>query len=720
MSTPQVEKGPEPADQQVRTTIAELRNGKVVFKQKPHSFEKHSETLQELVKFREMVQDRINNGEAALSEIPDEYKPLIAKLAHESDKTLPALSKHIHSQLLPNDDDEDGRTVSAAASTALPASVIESAVQRVLDRNNYGLQTELGAKAPPASVCVWRWEVKEAYRDWLPKNAQEKATNRLVERIKARNELASHFGSLSETEQATILHLKGASKDGKASAKESKSSSSTQSSTSQDGPKQKARSDENQNPETKGKQKASRPKKTEPDEKIAKAKKEKDAQQTLMANFFTRPKTNGGPSKSTQSAEAGSSSERSEFEKTFRPFVVKKDAQLAAINPFKSKAKPSKGHIASGSMHDVIIVDDDDQVVVDVSKLSTQERIDQILSSLDVKPRHNSRTRFKHFKTQHPLAVKDLLARLSEAEVVGDTALVRSIHDKLANRTLLPVKVFIFAEDSRPGYFGTWTRNSRVVGPRTPFAKDVIDIDYSYDSGEDWEEPSGDADDVMNDEDEEDHETEDRDSDMDDWLVDDDEIEPGTPLNERMGSPSFPDFPSPLSKRKAEKTEDKTSKKRKVVVPLVPFSRGPCWEPEIGKCEESMFNTYRIRLFNDTPFPIDPFTFVSNPDSRKAVSRPAEPIFAVPPLPAHCTEPNTGIVETTAKKIAPPKKTFPQAHLNVLVDKVNTLQANNLTVLVEAIYQELREHNVKKNAIEAKIREIGEKSKEKKFWVIKT
>jgi len=32
--------------QQTKTSIAELKNGKVIFKQKPHSFEKHSETLQ--------------------------------------------------------------------------------------------------------------------------------------------------------------------------------------------------------------------------------------------------------------------------------------------------------------------------------------------------------------------------------------------------------------------------------------------------------------------------------------------------------------------------------------------------------------------------------------------------------------------------------------------------------------------------------------------------
>ncbi|KAK7466897.1 hypothetical protein VKT23_003961 [Stygiomarasmius scandens] len=714
MSTLQAaNKGTEDDGQQTKTGIAELKNGKVIFKQKPHSFEKHSETLQELVRFREMIQQRIGNGESAISEIPDEHKPLIAKLAHESDKTLSALSKYIHAQLLPNDEDED-KSTSAAASAFLPVSAIESAVQAVLDRVNYGLEGP-GTKAPPASVCVWRWEVKQVHRDWLPKNAQEKSTNRLAERIKAKNELMSYFATLADTEQASILHLKG-SKDAKTANKESKASTSSQPSNPSESSKQKVNADENQAPEAKAKQKAGRPKKAENEEKIAKATKEKNAQKTLMANFFSKPKAStAAPNK----AVAGPSSELSEFQKTFRPFIVKKDAQLAPINSFRTRPKRPKRRVASGSKHDVIIVDDEDESDTNFSKCSPRERLDQILSSFDVKRSRRS-CRPRNFKIQHPATVRDLMTQLSEAEVIGDTALVRSIHERLGDRTVLPAKVLIFNEDSRPGYFGTWTKNSRVIGPRSPFTKDVIDIDYSYDSGEDWEEPAGDADDV-NDDEEEDRETEDQDSDMDDWLVDDDEVEASTPISERMGSPASPRFPSPLPKRKATTTEDKASKKRKVVVPLVPFSKGPCWEPVIGQCEESVFNPYQIRLFNDTPSSIDPFAFVSTVDTKKPATKSSEAVFAVPALPSHCTVPNTGTsTEVPVKKTAPaPKKTFPEVHLNVLIDKVNTLQANNLTVLVEAVYQELREHNVKKNAIEAKIREIGEKSKEKKFWIIK-
>ena len=83
-------------------SIVELKNGKVVFRQKPISFEKQSDTLQgvfcvqdsseswlcrtfstEIVKFREMLEDRIIQKLPPLTAFPDEHRPLIAKLAHE-------------------------------------------------------------------------------------------------------------------------------------------------------------------------------------------------------------------------------------------------------------------------------------------------------------------------------------------------------------------------------------------------------------------------------------------------------------------------------------------------------------------------------------------------------------------------------------------------------------------------------------------------------------
>jgi hypothetical protein len=68
-------------------------------------------------------------------------------------------------------------------SASLPLSVVEAAVKSILIRKNYGLDAPLGGGKLPTALCVWRWEVKEEHRDWLPKAVREKADGRLAERI---------------------------------------------------------------------------------------------------------------------------------------------------------------------------------------------------------------------------------------------------------------------------------------------------------------------------------------------------------------------------------------------------------------------------------------------------------------------------------------------------------------------------------------------------------
>ena len=209
------------------------------------------------------------------------------------------------------------------------------------------------------------------------------------------------------------------------------------------------------------------------------------------------------------------------------------------------------------------------------------------------------------------------MSQLTEAEVAGDDSEVRRLLAVLRDRTALPAKALIFHEDARPGYFGTFTRNSREVGPRTPFAQDLVQVDYSYDSGEEWAEEEGEADDVVEDADEDGDGDDEPDSDMDSWLVDDDDVdEPGTPIEDRLGSPGFPDvdvLSSSSNKRKAkenekEKEKDKcVNKRRRVVIPLVPFSKGPEWERMVGRCTYEPFNAYRIQLFNGKHISSSPF-----------------------------------------------------------------------------------------------------------------
>jgi chromatin assembly factor 1 subunit A len=122
------------------------------------------------------------------------------------------------------------------------------------------------------------------------------------------------------------------------------------------------------------------------EKKVAKAekeKKEKEAQnksRSIMANFFGKPKTNSArasPAQESDAAVAGPSSSRSEFEKTFKPFVVKKDAEIAPGNWFLD-VKTNKPRWKSGGIgeREVIVIDDEIEVkkaIIDVDMEDVQE-----------------------------------------------------------------------------------------------------------------------------------------------------------------------------------------------------------------------------------------------------------------------------------------------------------------------------------------------------------
>lgn len=89
-------------------------------------------------------------------------------------------------ELLPAQD-EDDEEINEAVLASLPLDVVEKAIKSVATRVNYGLDASAIPNAPvsaklPAGWQIWRWEVKEEFRDWLPKNAKDKAAARIAER----------------------------------------------------------------------------------------------------------------------------------------------------------------------------------------------------------------------------------------------------------------------------------------------------------------------------------------------------------------------------------------------------------------------------------------------------------------------------------------------------------------------------------------------------------
>lgn len=58
-------------------------------------------------------------------------------------------------------------------------------------------------------------------------------------------------------------------------------------------------------------------------------------------------------------------------------------------------------------------------------------------------------------------------------------------------------------------------------------------------------------------------------------------------------------------------------------------------------------------------------------------------------------------------------------HIALLLDKVQASNTSSFAVLVDLIFQDLKALGIKKNALEAKLREVAVKDKGKKVWVVK-
>jgi hypothetical protein len=121
-----------------------------------------------------------------------------------SDKTLSALSKNIHKQLAPDDIGLPKSSVDNSLTSA-----IEKSINVVAERINYGaepLQTDGRPKTAPASLCFWRWEVKDL--SLLPQHIRDKAESRRLERTTAKADLTQLLNSLSSDQRAALFGLK--------------------------------------------------------------------------------------------------------------------------------------------------------------------------------------------------------------------------------------------------------------------------------------------------------------------------------------------------------------------------------------------------------------------------------------------------------------------------------------------------------------------------------
>ncbi|GAA5848684.1 hypothetical protein JCM8547_004595 [Rhodosporidiobolus lusitaniae] len=384
-------------------------------------------------------------------------------------------------------------------------------------------------------------------------------------------------------------------------------------------------------------------KKREKEEAEEKKEQLKKKQSNAFASFFTKtsPIPEAGPSKASSTipakstaassaATAAASSSASKpkkdgFDYVFHPFTVRPNVELAKV--CRDSEKEGKS---------VKISEDGD---LDASALLSQYKSSFRPSSVLTLSSYPS----------PPIGVRKTVEQISSADVTNNDASV--FLDLLNDRKKVQVKVLKFADDVRPGYVGTWTKTSRVVGFRTPFARESALLNYDYDSEVEWEdEPEGEGEDLGGlGDDDSDKDDDERDSDADSWLAEDDEIEFEEGYDEegdlvmmdaegRGGGAVDSDIEIVMDeaeekrrrekerqrkKRKAEKDNAPRGKRRNA--PLPPIIKGLAWEDEEGISTEPLFAPMKAVFLNDAHFGLNPFTFVSKPFTTSSSTSTSHP-----------------------------------------------------------------------------------------------
>ena len=103
---------------------------------------------------------------------------------------------------------------------------------------------------------------------------------------------------------------------------------------------------------------------------MEKEKKEQEKQQkskSLMAKFFlSKPAKSPAKSSGAQESDAaGPSKIVSDYEKTFKPFVLQKDKTLAPVNWFAAEKKRMRRAALQAKSKEIIVIDTDDEMDID-------------------------------------------------------------------------------------------------------------------------------------------------------------------------------------------------------------------------------------------------------------------------------------------------------------------------------------------------------------------
>ncbi|PLW17416.1 hypothetical protein PCANC_00880 [Puccinia coronata f. sp. avenae] len=661
--------------------VIELEKSKAILtiKQKPIEL---SEVSNQIKKSLVAVTEELEAASSSIHELSPSQNNLIACLVHESDRTLSELTNYVHSKLLPQsklliDQDQD----SQKPFDPLPLSVIEDSIKQVAKRINYAPVHEDLDWLPsslPKGFQIWRWECNDQDAV-IPSDLKDITRKRWAERQLIKPQALEILTGLdSSAREALLKKLNPVKRKAKnntdhptttpsRSTKESKSETPTLSqeikssvqnspNTPKNTPSQGAESKETGEKVLTEKelikQQREQKRKEKEDAKLA-AERQKQKMGSLLSGWITKVnsthQSNQASTSSNQSTKTAKPADgieitawfkngvkqtvnkasMSDFERTFRPFHVKPNAQLAPINRFRL---PGESNL-------------EDKECPPGKDPTPKECLEQFLKSVHSTTPKKSK--------QKIMTIREIVNGIAESELTGCVEDTKKWRRALENRSVIPVKFLKFHEDVRPGYIGTWCKTSRLVSGRNPFGRDTCLLDYEYDSEADWNEEDAEGEDLEQNSDGGNEEGGDGmsselgDSDEDGWLVGDDEDIEMIDDGENEASNRMLDVQ--IDDHQLAKQNKKISgpTRRKIVGPLIPVVKGPIWEDTLGLVSASMFECFRIQMINDAPIGLNPFTYepktITKVDHRPKLSTVGfKSTPAVLPLPANPLEVGLG------------------------------------------------------------------------------
>jgi len=312
---------------------------------------------------------------------------------------------------------------------------------------------------------------------------------------------------------------------------------------------------------------AEKRKKEEEKLRLEEEKRKKERSQQKLNAFFIKPKVEKKQKEASPELKDSTAtlsdvkspnkhSETSEYDKIFRPFCVRNNITVAPITRFERDDYATKR------------LEKELDAYISGSKSIKHPK------SFDAANAFNMPEICFARRGKCCVPVKHIMSRI----LGGSSRLIDLTTDSQnqqikSTRALLkevPYKILKFAEDVRPPYTGTYTKEP-VSGmrklARNPTKRDLPGVDYDYDSEAEWEEPGEDEEDLASEGDDEDDV--DGEEDLDGFLDD---------------------------------ADDELTKSRKLVMQgdLEPKSTGICWEDEKGLYPNPEMHGFAMEIINGT------------------------------------------------------------------------------------------------------------------------